>query len=90
MNISTGKNLHVNGHRVNWSDHSDALVVGPALEQMVAHIREALLDMNSGKLTMFSCLQVVAMEVFTQKEIAEYAAAEQARATDVTSCESLA
>lgn len=88
MDISMDKKLHVDGHRVNWSDHADALVVGPALEQRVAHIREALLDMNSGKLTMFACLQVVAMEVFTQSEIAEYAAAEQARATDVTSCES--
>lgn len=76
------KKLHVENHRVNWLDHSDAVIVGPLLESKVSNIREALLDMNSGRLTMFACLQVVAMEVFTQAEIAEYAAAEQLHQAD--------
>lgn len=76
------KKLHVKDHRVDWSDHSDAVIVGPLLESKVARIRDAVLDMNSGKLSMFSCLQVIAMEVFTQSEIEEQSVLEQSRVDD--------
>lgn len=67
------KNLHIEGHRVNWADHADAIIVGPFIEERMKNIRQALLDMNQGKLSMLACLQVVALEVFSQEEIAAYA-----------------
>jgi len=82
LGVAMDKKLHVEEYRVDWSDHSDAMIAGPFLEERVTRIREVLLDMNRGKLTMFACLQVIAMEVFTQAEISEYSAAEQLHQAD--------